>query len=223
MKKAKLIVIDGADNSGKATQTALLRDALSREGYKVGTMDFPRYAENTFGKLIKESLLGFHGDFMQKDPRVTSVLFAADRFESKGELQKLIEENDVVVLDRYVSANMLHQGSKIEDEKERKEFLLWLEHVEYDIFGVPKPDLTVMLMVAPEHTQKILDLMVAEGAKTADVAEQDREHQKRVASCLLWLSAIRENWITIQCSEGTTLRSREDIHEELLSIVKQIL
>jgi dTMP kinase len=134
-----------------------------------------------------------------------------------------MEENDVVVLDRYVSANMLHQGAKIEDEVERKEFLLWLEHVEHDIFGLPKPDLTVMLEVSPEHSEEVLRLMVEQGAKTADVAEQDREHQKRVASCALWLSTIRENWSTIQCSKDGTLRSREDIHEELVSVVKEIL
>ncbi len=223
MKKAKLIVIDGADNSGKATQTELLRIRLAEDGFSVGTMDFPRYTQNTFGKLIKESLLGFHGDFMKKDPRVASVLYAADRFESKDELFKLLEDNDVVVLDRYVSANMLHQGAKIEDEVERKEFMLWLEHVEHDIFGLPKPDLTVMLEVSPEHSEEVLRLMVEQGAKTADVAEQDREHQKRVASCALWLSTIRENWSTIQCSKDGTLRSREDIYEELVSIVKKIL
>jgi dTMP kinase len=186
-------------------------------------MDFPRYTQNTFGKLIKESLLGFHGDFMKKDPRVASVLYAADRFESKGELSKLLEDNDVVVLDRYVSANMLHQGAKIDDEVERREFLLWLEHVEHDIFGLPRPDLTVMLEVSPEHSAEVLKLMVAQGAKTADVAEQDREHQRRVAECATWLSSMRENWSTIQCSKDGTLRSREDIHEELVSVVKEIL
>jgi hypothetical protein len=62
--------------------------------------------------------------------------------------------------------------------------------------------------------------MVNDGSKTADLAEQDREHQKRVALCALWLSSMHKNWNTIQCSEGTTLRSREDINEELFSIIK---
>jgi dTMP kinase len=134
-----------------------------------------------------------------------------------------MEDNDVVVLDRYVSANMLHQGAKIDDEKERKEFLLWLEHVEHDIFDLPKPDLTVMLEVSPEHSEEVLRLMVEQGAKTADVAEQDREHQRRVVECASWLSTIRPYWTTIQCSKGNTLRSREDIHEELVFVVKENL
>jgi dTMP kinase len=223
MSLAKLIVLDGADNSGKATQTSILVERLQKEGYKVGTLDFPRYTQNTFGKLIKESLMGLHGDFLEKDPRVASVLYAADRFEAKDELQKLLEQMDIVVLDRYVSANMLHQGAKIANDAERKEFLLWLEHVEYGIFGMPKPDLTIMLFVSNEHKQVILKQMVTEGKKTLDSAEVDGEHQKRVAACALWLSAIRPNWSTVQCSFKDTLRTREDIHEELFSIIKPLL
>ena len=223
MSYAKLIVIEGTDNAGKATQTKLLCERLVQEGVRVGTMDFPRYTQNTFGKLIKESLMGQHGDFLQKDPRVASVLYAADRFESKAMLQELLENNDVVVLDRYVSANMVHQGAKIDNEEERKEFLLWLEHVEYGIFGLPKPNLTVVLSVSIEHREAILAQMVEKGEKTADLAEKDKEHQERVASCVEWLATIRPNWSTIQCSAGDDLRSREDIHEELFSILKPLL
>lgn len=220
MSRATLIVIDGADNSGKATQASLLRERLQRDGLKVGTMDFPRYTQNTFGKLIKESLQGLHGDFLQKDPRVASVLYAADRFESKTVLEELLTSCDVVVLDRYVSANMLHQGSKIENEEERKEFLLWLEHVEYTIFGLPQPDQTIMLFVNPEHSEKILNRMLQEGSKTPDLAEKDREHQRRVAMCMKWLVSVKQNWSTVHCSSSEGLRTREDIHEEIYGIVK---
>lgn len=223
MSQATLIVIEGTDNAGKATQAALLCERLVQEGKRVGTMDFPRYTQNTFGKLIKESLMGQHGDFLQKDPRVASVLYAADRFESKAALQDLLETNDVVVLDRYVSANMVHQGAKIDNEEERKEFLLWLEHVEYGIFGLPKPDVTILLSVSTEHRKAILAEMVEKGEKTADLAEKDNEHQERVASCVAWLATIRTNWTTVQCSAGDGLRSREDIHEEVFSSLTVLL
>ena len=223
MQHSKIIVIDGADNSGKATQAALLRTRLEQDGLKVGTMDFPRYTQNTFGKLIKESLEGKHGDFLHKDPRVASVLYAADRFESKQALAQLLNECDVVVLDRYVSANMLHQGAKIENIEERKEFLLWLEHVEYDIFGLPKPDRIIMLAVSSEHSEQILNQMVIEGTKTPDLAEKDLEHQRRVAQCMAWLSSVKDNWSTVHCSGITGLRSREDIHEEIYTLVKSFI
>jgi dTMP kinase len=136
---------------------------------------------------------------------------------------ELLADCDVVVLDRYVSANMLHQGAKIDDEVKRAEFLTWLEHVEYDIFGIPTPDMTVMLVVSPEHSYEVLQRMVNVGSKTADLAEQDREHQKRVAECAAWLSSMHKNWNTIQCSEGGLLRTKEEIQEELFSIIKPIL
>ena len=223
MNTAKLIVLEGGDAAGKATQTALLVAYLQKEGYKVGTMDFPRYTQNTFGKLIKESLLGLHGDFMQKDPRIASVLYAADRFEAKAEILALCECNEIVVFDRYVTSNMLHQGAKIEDETERHEFLLWLEHVEYDIFGLPKPDLTLALFVSPTQSRALLQQMVIDGKKNPDIAEQDTVHQERVASCLLWLSTVKDSWSTIQCSNEEMLRTREDIHNEILTHVKLLL
>lgn len=224
MQKAVFIVIDGADNSGKATQTALLVERLRNEGKNVGTLDFPQYTVNTFGKLIKECLVGEHGDFLRVDPKIASTLYAADRFESKGVLLELLAQNEVVVLDRYVSANMLHQGAKIDDVEKRREFLLWLEHIEYGIFGMPIPDLTVSLDVSPEDNAHILERMVEEGKKTPDMAESDREHQRRVSECLQWLSSMKDSWSTVHCSSGINgLRSREDIHEEVYRLVKELL
>ena len=222
--KATFIVIDGADNSGKATQTSLLVERLRAEGKKVGMLDFPQYTVNAFGKLIRECLDGKHGNFLAIDPKIASALYAADRYETKGVLMEMLTQNDVVVLDRYVSANMLHQGAKIENVDERREFLVWLDHVEYGIFGMPQPDLTIALAVSPEDTNDILKRMIEEGKKAPDTAEADREHQRRVSECLEWLSSMKENWNTVHCSSGIDgLRSREDIHEEVYHLVTQIL
>lgn len=218
----KLIVIDGGDNVGKATQADLLMRRLVTEGVAVGKLDFPRYSQNTFGHLLQDCLKGQCGDFMQLHPKIAATLFAADRFESKKELETWLEEERVVVLDRYVSANMLHQGAKIDDPDEREEFLRWLDHVEYEIFGMPRPDLTVYLEVPPEESQKLLEYVVEIGAHEADVAEKDRTHQRKVAECANYLRQSRDKWATIQCldAEGK-LRTREDIHEELYKLVKQ--
>ncbi len=224
MKKAQLIVIDGGDNVGKATQADLLMRRLISEGMSVGKMDFPRYHQNTFGHLIKESLNGEHGDFMALDPKITATLYAADRFESKKELEEWMEEGRIIILDRYVSANMLHQGAKIDNPDEREEFLQWLDHVEYEVFGMPRPDLTIYLNVPPEKSAKLLEYVVGIGVKTADLAESDHDHQEKVASCAAYLSTSRDQWKTVQCmgKEGE-LRTRENIHEEVYSIVSQYL
>jgi len=219
-KKAQLIVIDGGDNVGKATQADLLMRRLTGEGYSVGKMDFPRYHQNTFGHLLRESLDGEHGDFMALDPKIAATLYAADRYESKKELLEWIEEGRIIIFDRYVTANMLHQGAKIDDADEREEFLRWLDHVEYEIFGVPRPDLTIYLNVPPEKSEKLLEYVVGIGAKVADVAESDRDHQVKVAACAAYLSTSRDRWVTIECmGDENNLRSREDIHEEVYDVV----
>jgi dTMP kinase len=220
--KPPFIVIDGADNVGKATQARLLRERLEREGMRVGSLDFPRYESNTFGALIREALDGKRGDFMAVDPKIASVLYAADRFESKDALAALLERSDVVILDRYVSANMLHQGAKIAKEEERHEFIAWLEHVEYDIFGMPRPDLTIALYAKEEQLAALRRSMDASGL-AADAAERDRVHQVRVAECLRFLASFRESWVTVDCSGTDALRSREDIHEELYGIIKPLI
>lgn len=219
--KGTLIAIDGGDNVGKATQADLLMRRLVEEGIAVGKLDFPRYSQNTFGHLLQDCLHGQCGDFMKLDPKISATLFAADRFESKTELEKWLDEGRVVILDRYVSANMLHQGAKIDDPDEREEFLKWLDHVEYEIFNMPRPDLTIYLEVPPEESQKLLEYVTMIGAQKPDVAEADREHQQKVAECANYLRQSRDKWITVQClNEDGHLRTREDIHEELYKIVK---
>lgn len=222
MQKAQLIVIDGGDNVGKATQADLLMRRLVSDGISVGKMDFPRYNQNTFGHLLKEGLNGEHGDFMALDPKIAATLYAADRFESKKELMEWVEEERIIIFDRYVSANMLHQGAKIEDADKRGEFLSWLDHVEYEIFGMPRPDLTIYLEVPPEKSEKLLEYVVGIGAKVADVAESDRDHQEKVAACAAYLSASQDRWVTVKCiGEGGELRTREEIHGEVYEIVKK--
>jgi dTMP kinase len=221
--KAQIIVIDGADSTGKATQVALLKERLEAEGVAVAHVDFPRYEDNTFGSLLRECLDGKHGDFMSLDPKVAAALYAADRFESKEQLQQWLSEGKVVLFDRYVSANMMHQGAKIEDVTERAEFLKWLEHVEHEVFGIPRPDITIHLNVPPEKTQQLLEYMVSIGQKTADVAEADREHQQKVAACAQEIVQDCDGWESIECMDGDQLRSREDIHEEIYGIVSKYL
>ena len=107
MKKGRLIVIDGTDGSGKATQVKLLQTRLKKEGYRVKTLDFPQYQENFFGGFIGECLTGDHGNFVSLDPYIASVLYAADRFQSKEKILGWLKKGEIVILDRYVSLQFL--------------------------------------------------------------------------------------------------------------------
>ncbi len=222
-QQSKIIVIEGGDSVGKATQVELLMKRLQAEGIPVATMDFPRYTQNAFGALLRECLDGKHGDFMQLDPKIAATLYAADRFESRKELESLLAEGKIVILDRYVSANLMHQGAKIADLQEREAFVGWLDHIEHGVFGCPRPDLTVYLDVPPEKSKVLLDYMVSTGKKTADVAEQNREHQEHAATCAQYLANTQDGWESVMCMEGDALRTREDIHEEIYTIVLKYL
>lgn len=217
----RLLVIDGADGAGKATQVKLLTERLKREGYPVATLDFPRYTENTFGKLIRRCLDGHHGDFIGTDPRIVSTLYAADRYESRELIEDWLWAGKVVVLDRYVSANMMHQGAKLRKAKEVEEFLTWLDHIEHEVFKIPRPDKIIYLDVPHTVRAKLKAQAVKEGkhGAAADLAEQDVEHQQAAEARARDIVARTNNWHLIACTEGEELRSRESIHEEIFKTV----
>ena len=224
MQKGKLIVIDGGDGAGKDTQTKRLVERLIREGHAVGTLDFPRYTHNTYGALIRECLDGKHGDFLNLDPKIASTLYAADRFEAKPQLQEWLEEGRIVILDRYVSSNMLHQGAKIYDPSELDEFLAWLDKTEYDIFGLPRPDLVVYLHVDAEQRMKLLQEATRNKENRFDVAEESLEHQQQTENRAAEIVEKYGHWRTINCmNEAGELRLREDINDDLYNMVKEVI
>lgn len=220
--QGNLIVIDGADGAGKATQTKLLVERLRAEGREVETMSFPGYEHNTFGKLIRECLDGKRGDFSTLDPCIASVLYAGDRFESKPALTAWLEEGKVVVLDRYVSANMLHQGSKIHNDDEAlREFLAWLDHLEHEVFGLPRPDLIVYLDVPYAFRRS---MMRSDGARGAlDTVELNQTYQENAEACAKKVVASTANWQLVSCVENDELLSPEAIHGRIYDRVTRHL
>ena len=227
MKKGKLIVIDGSDGVGKATQTKLLVERLKKEGKKVVTLDFPRYEHNFFGKFIGACLAGKHGEFVKVDPYICSVLYAADRHESKEFIQKALANGKTVVLDRYVSANQMHQGGKIKDGKKRKEFLKWLDFMEHGAFGIPCPDLIIYLHLPVALSVTLLQKKSA-GAKKKyikggmDTVESDLKYLANAQKSALKIISEGARWYKIECNKGKTILPREDIHEQVWKIVKKL-
>ena len=226
MARGKLIVIDGIDGSGKATQVKLLRERLEKEGKKVKTIDFPRYEENFFGKLIGEYLSGVYGDFIEVAPRLASVLYAADRFETSPKIQKWLKDGFTVVADRYVSANQIHQGGKIDSPIERKKFLAYLDEMEYEVFKIPRPDLVIYLDVPFEVSQYWLKKKVAQRKKKylkgrRDVAEDNLIHLKNSRNSALALHKSNKNWEKVSCCQGMICLSPEQVHEQVYKIISK--
>ncbi len=228
MKKGKLIVVDGIDGSGKATQVKILKQTLIKEGFKVKTIDFPKYDTNFFGKLIGEYLSGVYGDFIEVDPRLASVLYAADRFESSAEIKKWLEEGCVVIADRYATANQIHQGGKISNLKKRKEFLEYLDKMEYSVFKIPRPDLVVYLDVPYEVSKMWLERKVTQRKKKylkgrKDVAEDNLMHLKNSRESAIMLAKASKNWVKIECCKGKVCMLPEQVGESVYDLVKKKL
>ena len=228
-KKGKLIVIDGTDGSGKGTQVALLVDSLKKEGYKIKIVDFPEYYKNFFGKFIGHCLSEQYYNFLNVHPKIASVLYAADRWESSKEIRDCLKKGYIVIANRYVSANQIHQGGKIKSPKKRAEFIKWLEEMEYGVFDIPRPDVTFYLSLPIELVLKLLkernsSKMKREYLKKKkDVHESDTDFMINSIKSAMWLAKEQKNWIKINCSNGKDVRTREDIHNEILEEVKKIL
>lgn len=228
-KRGKLIVIDGSDGSGKATQTKILVERLRAAGKRTETLDFPRYKDNLIGKLIGECLAGEHGDFLHSDPYVASVLYAADRFEAKSIIEKWIDEGAVVILDRYVSANQIHQGGKIATDEKRESFLSWLDELEYGVFKLLRPDATLYLHMPTELSVDLLKEKRAKDKKQylangkVDTVELDISYLEHAQMSAQWLMQKQKNWTRIECAPRGTIRAREDISEEVYAAIIQHL
>ena len=155
-KKGKLIVIDGTDGSGKATQVKLLAKTLRNEGYKIKIVDFPEYYKNFFGAFIGHCLSEQYYNFLNVHPKIASIMYAADRWESSGEMRNWLKKGYIIIANRYVSANQIHQAGKIKNAKKRNNFMKWLDEMEYKVFKIPRPDITLYLDLPVKIILKLL-------------------------------------------------------------------
>ena len=228
MRKGKLIVIDGTDGSGKATQVALLTKRLKKEGYTVKNVDFPEYYKNFFGKFIGHCLSEQYYNFVKVHPKIASVLYAADRFESKGDVEAWLKKGYIVIANRYVSANQIHQGGKIKNAKKREAFIKWLDEMEYKVFKIPRPDVVFYLSLPVPMVLKLIKERNKNSSRAylgnkKDVHEKDVEFLKNSVKSALWLAKTQKYYKKIDCAVKNTIRSREDIHEEVYRKVKGLV
>ena len=216
--RGKLIVLEGTDGSGKATQACLLAQHLAREGRAFREIDFPRYG-NPFAepaKLYLDGALGAHaGDV---NAYAASVLFAVDRFASyKEDWGGAYEAGELILANRYTTSNAVHQASKL-PEGEREAYLRWLFDLEYHRMGLPAPDLVIYLDLPTELSEAMLRKRQQATGTHADIHEQDEDY----------LRACRDNarsiarqlgWTVVRCDRDGTVRPPEDIHREIWDLV----
>ncbi len=228
MKKGKLIVIDGNEGSGKATQSKLLIERFGKIGKKAEHIDFPRYQDNFFGRFIGQCIVGEHGDFVNSDPYIASVLYASDRFESLPKIKLWLKKGRYVISDRYVSANQIHQGGKIKDLNKRRAFLKWLDQMEFEIFKMPKPDIIIYLDVPVSISQNLLQEKKAKLKKKylkgrKDTLEENLRYLANARQSAEELSKDAKNFVKIKCAPDGKLLPAEVIHQEIYNKLKSYL
>src|SRR5260370_31486822 len=213
----KLIAVEGIDGSGKQTQVKLLADELESRGHRVLSTGFPQY-DSWFGKMVGQFLNGDFGPLESLDPHFTALLYAGDRFECKHAIVAALENGEIVLADRYVGSNLAHQTARSAPQ-ERAAFRAWIEHLEYNIYGLPIEDLVLYLRVPAREAQNLVAKKSARAYTDAahDILESNIRHLQD-AGDMYDLLARGSNWKTIECFdvEKQAIRAPEAIATEVL-------
>lgn len=225
MQKGLFVVIDGNDGSGKATQAKLLIERLGADGVSSEKIDFPRYDDNFFGKMVGACLAGKHGDFAHLDPALASLPYALDRLETAPRIKEWLADGKVVIADRFTSANQIHQGGKIVDGAKRDAFLAWLDEMEHEVLGIPRPHAVIYLRVPVDISLSLLAKKreaknAALGEEAHDTVEKDRMYLERSVESAERLAATHASWHQVECVKDGVMRAPEDIHEEVHAIIR---
>lgn len=218
--RGKFIVLEGTDGCGKGTQTELLIDYLKKKNIPVEKLDFPNYG-HAGAYFVEQYLNGKYGSAQQVSAELASLFFAMDRFDLKTQILNSLEEEKIIVSNRYVSSNAGHQGGKIKDPKERQKFLDWLYNLEYEICGIPKPDYQIYLHIPAEIAQELVDKKSAReylAGKKRDIHEEDKEHLKNAEESYNYLFEKESGWEKVECMNQNEILSVEEIHNKVISL-----
>ncbi len=220
-----LIVIEGVDASGKATQTKKLCERLTAEGKSIMKITFPDY-DSPSSAPVKMYLSGELGETADSvNAYAASALFAVDRFCSyRKNWKSFLDGGGIVIADRYVTSNFIHQASKISDKTERDKYLDFQADFEYEKIGLPKPDAVLFLDVPPEVSLELIakreNKFDAEAVH--DIHERDSNHLFKAYESTVYV-ADKFGFIKIQCTEEKTLKTIDEIADLVYKSIENII
>lgn len=221
----RLLVIEGVDSSGKATQTSLLLNNLKKMNLDVESIEFPDYKSNS-SALVKMYLSGEFGKNAEDvNPYTASAFFAVDRAASYlKKWKKSLDDGKIIIADRYTTSNFIHQASKIADLKKKDEFLSWVSDFEYNRLSLPVPDITIFLDMPVKQAKMLMANRPnkIDNSKTLDIHESDTkylEHSYKNAHYV----ADKFGWHKISCVKDDNVRPIDDIAAEILKAVQSVL
>ncbi len=218
----RMIVIDGLDGSGKATQAEILKKRLNDEGYDVFSLDLPYYSDPS-STLVKMYLDGQFGDKPNDvNCYAASSFFSVDRYASfKKHWEKEYNSDKIVIANRYTTSNACHQMTKLEPDL-WDEYMEWLFDFEYEKLGIPKPDCVIFLEMPVEISQILLSKRYGGDENKKDVHERDTVYLSNCYNTATY-AAKKLGWETVNCSRDGEVKTREEISEEIFRIVERKL
>ncbi|MCC8088854.1 MAG: deoxynucleoside kinase [Rikenellaceae bacterium] len=218
----KLIVIEGLDGSGKATQANMLYKALSEHNVSVRKVSFPDYASasSALVKMYLNGEFGMHPDDV--NAYAASSFYAVDRYASyKTGWKTFMDSGGIVIADRYTTSNAVHQCSKLSKDQ-WDTYLDWLFEYEYKLLGIPEPTLVIYLHVDPEVSQNLMTGRYAGHEEKKDIHEKDlgylRRSQEAADYCVK-----KFGWKLIECCRGKEMRNVESIHTDVMHAIENAL
>ncbi len=187
------MVIEGLDGAGKRTLTDGLVRALEQGGARTARFAFPRYDADVHAALVADALHGRLGD-LGDSVHGMAVLFALDRRGAAEELRAATSAYDVVLVDRYVASNAAYGAARLGQDA-AGEFVGWVHELELVRFGVPAPDVQLLLRVPGEvAAARAAGREAADASRARDSFESDGGLQARCAAVYEQLAA--RDWLS---------------------------
>lgn len=218
------IVIEGTDGSGKSTQYQLLKDKLLAQGYEILDIHFPRYKQDS-SYFVRQYLAGNYGGADDVSPYAGSLFYALDRFQASKEIKQAITDGKIVLCDRFVGSNMAHQGTKFKDEAKRRGYFLWLDNLEFDTLGIPRPDLNFVLN-APLETilQRLQSREKSNNNFKKDIHEVNQKHIAKSLQVYKDLCNIfPKDFQLIDSERGGCILNKQEIGKLIWEKIKPML
>ncbi|APF25924.1 thymidylate kinase family protein [Clostridium sporogenes] len=225
MERGRLIVIEGSDGSGKATQTKKLYDKLVKQNKKVKKVEFPNYKSES-SALIKMYLSGEFGKNPDSvNPYASSTFYAVDRFASyKKDWEEFYLKGGIIIADRYTTSNMIHQAAKIKEVQAKDKFLNWLWDFEFEKFNLPVPDCVIFLDMPPKCSKSLMETRNNKftGEKEKDIHENNYEYLLESYNNSKYISE-KYGWNRIECTNEDKIKSIDQINDDIIKVIKKYI